>query len=386
MKKRVNTVVLAAGGTGGHIFPAESLAERLRQRGVRAVLFTDERFSQYKGALSNLETVKIASAGGGGSLVKRIKSMAKILYGISVARAQLKQLQPKVVVGFGGYPSFPTMFAAQLLKIPTIVHEQNAVMGRANRMVQHKATKIALSFPQTRFLDDASPATVTIVGNPVRSGIKEVALKPYPNLGDHEKLRILVMGGSQGAHVFSDIVPKAIAALPSQLQQRIHIVQQCRRDDIEAVRQHYEALDVPYEVASFFNDIPARLASAHLIIGRSGASTVAELQVAGRPAILVPYPRSADNHQQANASAMAETGGAWVMLQEGFTVQALKEKLEQFFHHPATLQRAAKQLRQLENSDAAERLAQLIDPYTGAVAPVNPQHISSEMANEEVAA
>lgn len=351
-------IVLAAGGTGGHIFPAEAVAEALLARGMRVILITDKRFARFQtGALTQVETRTIHAGTLKRGLMGKLTGVAGIGIGIVQAGLLLRRLKPRVVVGFGGYPSFPTMLAASRMGLPTIIHEQNAVLGRANRLLARRVKRIATSFAQTLMVEPRDEGKIVFTGNPVRAGVRAVHAVPYPSLDQDGKMQILVTGGSQGASVFSDILPAAIAALPPALRGRIRIDQQCRAADLEATRAAYAQLGVSAHLAHFFSDIPSRLASAHLVIARSGASTVAELTVAGRPAILVPYPHAMDNHQYFNANALEDAGGGWVMPQDGFTASALSARLEAFLGLPSTLAKAAENARRIGQPDAALHLA-----------------------------
>ncbi|MDE3059862.1 MAG: undecaprenyldiphospho-muramoylpentapeptide beta-N-acetylglucosaminyltransferase [Pseudomonadota bacterium] len=359
--EKTQPVILAAGGTGGHIFPAEALAEALLAAGERVILVTDNRFSRIQsGALSKVEIRTIRAGTVAGGLHKKILGMASLVLGIFQARSLLKQLRPKAVAGFGGYPSFPTVFAASGLGIPTVIHEQNSVLGRANRLLAPRVNTIATSFASTLMLAEADRPKARLTGNPVRTSVRALAHIPYPSLQPDGQMHILVTGGSQGASVFSDVVPAAIAALPAALRARVRIDQQCREADLEATRAAYQQLGVSADLATFFTDIPARLAGSHLVIARSGASTIAELAAAGRPAVLVPLPSSMDNHQYFNANVFEEAGGGWVMTQEGFTAASLSARLEAFLTAPETLTRAAANARKLGAPDAAEKLAELV--------------------------
>lgn len=359
--EHLSPIILAAGGTGGHIFPAEALAEVLLKRGERVVLVTDQRFSNFKsGVLSEIETRTIQAGTIGGSWHKKLLGAAGILLGIGQARGVLKQLKPKVVVGFGGYPSFPTVFSAAGQGIPTIIHEQNSVLGRANRLLAGRVSRIATSFPATQMLADKDQSKACLTGNPVRASVRALREVPYPVMVEDGNIHILVIGGSQGASVFSQIVPEAIAQLPANLRARLRLDQQCREADLQSTKNRYAELGINADLATFFADVPARLAASHLIIARSGASTVSELATAGRPGILVPYPQSMDNHQYSNAEALENVGGGWVMAQEGFTPAALAARLETFINAPEALAKAAENARKLGAPDAAEKLAALV--------------------------
>lgn len=353
-------IILAAGGTGGHIFPAEALAEALLRQGERVVLVTDHRFGHIKsGALSAIERHTIHTGTNAGAWHKKILGVAGLIIGVVQANRVLSKLKPKVVVGFGGYPSFPTVYAASGAGIPTVIHEQNSVLGRANRMLAGRVDVIATSFPSTQMMEDKDQSKVTVTGNPVRGSVRALAQVPYPSFGEDGKMHILVTGGSLGASVFSEVVPAAIALLPASLRARIRIDQQCREAELADTRAAYATINVNADLATFFIDVPARLAASHLVIARSGASTVAELAVAGRPGILVPLPTSMDNHQYFNANALEEVGGGWVMTQDGFTPASLSARLEAFLTAPDALAKAAENAKKIGNESAAEKLAAL---------------------------
>ena len=354
-------IVLAAGGTGGHIFPAEALAEALLRLGERVVLVTDRRFANFTtGALSAIEIRTIRAGTVGGKWHQKILGGIRLVVGVFEARRVLRGLKPKVVIGFGGYPSFPTVFAASGLGIPTVIHEQNSVLGRANRLLAGRVGRIATSFPQTLMLSEADEPKVFMTGNPVRASVRALRDVPYPLISEDGKMHILVTGGSQGASILSQVVPAAIALLPVGLRSRVRVDQQCRAADLAHAKSTYDSLGINVDLAAFFVDLPARLAASHLVIARSGASTVSELAAAGRPAILVPLPSAMDNHQYYNANAFEDVGGGWVMTQDGFTAASLSARLEAFLTSPAALAKAAEQARQFGSPDAAEKLAALV--------------------------
>lgn len=359
-EKEKRTVVLAAGGTGGHLFPAQALAEELVQHGHHVVLITDKRFENYTRAFDSVEVRIIRSGSLSGGIVRRLAGIGNILLGILQARRILKELQLVAVVGFGGYPSFPTMLAATQMQLYTVIHEQNSVLGRANRVLAKRVTHIATSFDRTSHVPEEAQGKVVFTGNPVRKGIRVLQDTPYPNLSSDSVIRLLVMGGSQGATVFSRVVPEAIRTLPAALRTRLRIAQQCRAADIDAVHAVYNEMGMNAHLATFFTDVPARLAAAHLVIGRAGASTVAELLAAGRPAILVPYPSAMDDHQRYNANTVDDAGGGWLMPEEGFTPEALSDKLEGFLNLPSILEEAAAKARKAGHPQAAEALAKLV--------------------------
>jgi UDP-N-acetylglucosamine--N-acetylmuramyl-(pentapeptide) pyrophosphoryl-undecaprenol N-acetylglucosamine transferase len=354
-------IVLATGGTGGHVFPAEALAEVLLAGGHRVVLITDKRFANFTtGALSRVETRTIRTGTVFGSLFNKMSGVAGLLSGMAQVFFLLKNLKPDVVVGFGGYPSFPTLFVAPRIGVPTLIHEQNSVLGRANRLLAGKVDAIATSFPGTLMMEEKDKAKITVTGNPVRASVKALRNVPYSGLQQDGKFNILVTGGSQGATIFSEVVPEAIAALPANLRARIRVDQQCREADVEATRAAYARMNINADIASFFVDLPTRLAGAHLVIARSGASTIFELAVAGRPAILVPLPTSMDNHQYYNANAFEDVGGGWLMNQNGFTAASLSARLEAFLTAPDSLVKAAENAKKLGYENAAENCAALV--------------------------
>lgn len=353
-------ILLAAGGTGGHIFPAEALAEELLRLNESPQWVTDKRFADFPhGIFAQLPTHVIASATMGGGAAARITGLCKLAVGLAQAHRLLARLQPKVVVGFGGYPSFPTMLAATQRGIATIIHEQNSVLGKANRMLAPRVDHIATSFAITHRLRPEDRAKMKITGNPVRAAIRALHHIPYPDLPQDGIMHLLVTGGSLGAQVFSEIVPAALATLPHSVRSRLRVDQQCREADMAATRAAYDQLGMQVDLAPFFTDMPARLARCHLVIARAGASTVSELAAAGRPAILVPLPYAADNHQYFNANSVADAGAGWVIAQEGFTAASLAARLEALLGLPASLAKAAKAAHAMGRLTAAHDLAQL---------------------------
>ncbi len=353
-------VLLAAGGTGGHLFPAEALAGALGRRGVAVELVTDARAQRYGGAFPARAIHQIPSATpSGGSLFARIKAVVTLGIGTLAALFLLLRMRPAVLVGFGGYPSVPPVFAASLLGIPSILHEQNAVMGRANRFLAGRVNAIARGLPGPKGGDAAIEAKSVHTGNPVRPKVSEAAKQAYPDVRA-EKFHLLVVGGSQGARVMSDVVPAAIALMPAALRGKLAIVQQARGEDEGRVRQAYGKLGVDVEVASFFKDLPARMAAAHLVIARAGASTVAELAVIGRPSILVPLPHAIDQDQAANAGHLAAEGAATIVVQKDFSPQWLASALAAALADPAALAQQADAARRSGIADAADRLADLV--------------------------
>ncbi len=352
------TIALAAGGTGGHVFPARALADALSARGWKIALITDSRGASFSDEIANADTYRIRAASLGGGVCSKLKGLAQLCVGLVQAFSLLRRIRPAAVVGFGGYASAPTMWAASRMGIPTMIHEQNGVLGRANRIIAARARRIATSFPDVAGIRDADLSRVVLTGNPVRAEIASVADTPYaaPDCAGGP-VHLLVFGGSQGARVLSEIVPAALASLPGILRSRLSVVQQCRPEDLAAVNEAYRAAGIDATLQPFFDDMPSQIAMAHLVIARAGASTVSELAAAGRPAILIPYRFAIDDHQTANARAMAQGGGAWIMPEPDFTATALSQRLTELIVEPANLSRAADCARASGHADAAERLA-----------------------------
>lgn len=356
--------VIAAGGTGGHLFPAEALAAELIARGRRVVLMTDSRTAGLQSPVfAGKEQYAIRGAGLAGRGVRRASTATVSLFAGAVqARRILGRLDAAAVIAFGGYPSVAPVLGARFMsrRPAVILHEQNAVLGRANRFLARRADRLALSFAATTRVPAGTPTVVT--GNPVRRAIAALADAGYAAPAD--KVRILVLGGSLGARIFSDIVPAALIRLPEALRGRILVTQQCRPEDLAHVRAAYDGTGINAELAAFFPDVAARLVAAHLVIARAGASTVAELAVVGRPAILVPLPGAIDDHQSANARALADAGGAWVMPQPVFTLDALNARLTELLTTPAALAHAAVGARSVAQPHATAGLADLVEALT----------------------
>ncbi|WP_119168582.1 undecaprenyldiphospho-muramoylpentapeptide beta-N-acetylglucosaminyltransferase [Algihabitans albus] len=363
--KRRFTAVLAAGGTGGHMFPAQALARVLLERGAKVVLITDKRGAGFGPDLPQIETWRVSAGGvAGGDLLSRASGALRLGWGILQARSLLKRIGPDSVVGFGGYASVPTVFAAGRLGLRVILHEQNAVAGRANRLLAPKAETICTSFATVSGLRDSEQEKVTITGNPVRSAIAQLGRQPYGVPGPNDEFRLLVIGGSQGARVFNDVLPHALCRLPDAIKARLKVAQQVRGTDTGSVSEVYDTCGVTAELRPFFEDMSERLRAAHLLICRAGASTVAELAAAGRPAILVPYPFAADDHQTGNAQALAEAGGGWLLPQSNLTPHSLAERLVRLIEEPGALVQAAGCARAFAEENAAERLADVVLNHT----------------------
>ena len=353
-------VLVAAGGTGGHLFPAQALAVALARRGVTVDLATDERATRYGQDFPARETHVIPSATiRGRDPLALARTLFALSRGIVKALGVLGRIKPVAVVGFGGYPTLPPLFAATLRRIPSVIHDANAVMGRANRYLAPRVDAIATSFPAMA-LEGALAAKATFTGNPVRPMVIEAASEAYPWLDMEGPIRLLVFGGSQGARVTSDVVPAAIEKMPAELRRRLVITQQARGEDETRVGDIYTRLGVKAEIAPFFADLPARIAAAHLVVSRSGASTVAELAVIGRPAILVPLPHALDQDQLANANVLAKAGGAIVLRQDDFTPGRLASEIARLAADPGKLPAMAAGAKSAGVLDAAERLADLV--------------------------
>ncbi len=359
--KRPAKVVLAAGGTGGHMFPAQALARELLARGIGVVLVTDVRGGGFGPDLPQVETYRIpAGAMAGAGLVKKLRSVAQLGLGYLQARGHLKRCGAEVAVGFGGSPSVPTVMAAAHRGLRVVLHEQNSVLGRANRLLAPRAQIIATCFAKVEGIAEGDRAKLRLTGNPVREAIAAVGTRPYAVPGEGDPLRLLVVGGSQGATVFNEVVPAAVAKLPEDIRRRLTVHQQVPGQASEAVAKVYDACGVTHDLAAFFNDVPERLAGAHLVISRAGASTVAELAAAGRPAVMVPYPSATDDHQTSNAQALVEVGGGWLMPQGNLDAASLAERLGSLLASPALLARAAGCARAAAHLHAARDLADLV--------------------------
>lgn len=358
-------VLIAAGGTGGHVFPALALAASLRDRGRTAALATDARGDAQQRLRANLDpglgvhTVRAGRLGRGP--LQALAGAVDLAAGLLEARRLLRRLRPAVAVGFGGYPSVPPMLAAMWAGVPTVIHEQNALLGRANRLLARRARLIALSFEPTERLRPSDRARTRLVGNPVRRDVIADADGPYKAPAGAEPVHLLVLGGSQGASVFATLLPDAIGVLPVAMQQRFNVAQQCRAEDLERARGAYAQTAASIELATFFDDVPRRLKTAHLVISRAGASSVAELTAAGRPAVLVPYPHAADDHQTANAHAVAATGAGWVEPQAALTPERLAACLSDLLRRPTALAQAAAAASAAAHPNAAEALADLVE-------------------------
>jgi UDP-N-acetylglucosamine--N-acetylmuramyl-(pentapeptide) pyrophosphoryl-undecaprenol N-acetylglucosamine transferase len=355
-------VALAAGGTGGHLFPAQALAEVLTARGHSIHLVTDERVHDYGKAFPAEATHVVPAASVTPSKPLKVPGqVVRLFSGLMMARRLLQLTGPSAVVGFGGYPSLPPVWAATMLNIPSIVHEQNAVLGRANRMLSQRVSAIATSFPEVKNIGPAAAAKVSLTGNPVRRLVLDFAGAPYPEMSATSVIKLVVFGGSQGARFFSDAVPPALALLPAALRARLSVVQQCRQEDLDRVAKLYADMGVKAQLSSFFANMPQEIASAHLVMCRSGASSIAELGVIGRPAILVPLPHAIDNDQQRNAESFEAAGAGFIRAQNSLAPEVLSGLFEQLLSQPAALKEAAKAAVNHGKPAAAQKLADLVE-------------------------
>jgi UDP-N-acetylglucosamine--N-acetylmuramyl-(pentapeptide) pyrophosphoryl-undecaprenol N-acetylglucosamine transferase len=356
------SVLLAAGGTGGHLFPAFALAQELNRRGLIVDLVTDRRGDRYGANFPARITYTVPSA----TIVSRSPSAAlgtawTLARGLTTALWWLGQLRPGVVVGFGGYPTLPPLLAASLRRIPTVVHEQNAVLGRANRLLARRVNTIAISFEATKGLKAAQVAKTRVTGNPVRDQVIKWGAHSYSVPAPDGPYHLLVFGGSQGARFFADAIPPALASLPAATRRSLLVVQQCRNEDLARSEEAYRASGICARLSAFFPNLPEEMARAHLVICRAGASTVAELAVIGRPAILVPLPHALDNDQLHNAIRLAESGGGWCIAQSDLAPQRLANEIERLLAEPRTLAAAAVAAKRLGRPDAVIRLADVVE-------------------------
>ena len=355
-------IMIVAGGTGGHMFPGVALAQTLTMRGYRVIFVSDNRGADLSreslGLPEGIDRFVISSGRFGGGILSSIKGIFQLINGFSQAWRLIRRIRPVIAVGFGGYPTIPPILAAGLKGIPTVIHEQNAVLGRANRRLARGAQAFALSFNEPAKLSASGASRARVVGNPIRKEIADLAREPY--LPPNNIIQVLILGGSLGAQVFSKIVPAAFNTISPGTRLKFRVSQQCRSEDIVEVKEIYKKLQMNVELATFFEDIPSRIANSHMVICRSGASTVAELTAAGKPALYVPYPSAIDDHQTSNARAVEHGGGGWVFLQSEFTPGALAGWLEAAIENPKGLTGVAEAAKKLGNPAAADLLADLV--------------------------
>lgn len=357
--------VLAAGGTGGHMIPAFALAAELEARGHHVALITDDRGAKLPGRPASLVSHVLPAGRIGGNPLHWPKGIGAILEGRRMALRLFDSFRPSAVIGFGGYPAMPALWAATGAKILSVIHEQNAVLGRVNRFLAGRVDAIATSYRDVHRLAPKHLRKVHLVGNPVRAEVLALRERPFPAFTEEGLLRVLVTGGSQGAGVLSQVVPDGLAMLPPALRSRLQVTQQCRPEDIEAVRDRYASHDIPAELGTYFEDMASRLADAHLFIGRAGASTIAELTAVGRPAILVPLPIATDDHQAYNTAEVCQLGGARMIRQDKFTPAELAKQIQAIAMNPATLATAAHAAWNCGYPNAATDLADLVESFGG---------------------
>ena len=358
--------VLAAGGTGGHLIPAFALAVELERRGHHAALITDDRGNRLPGRPHTLVSHVLPAGRFGKNPLHWPKGLEAIFEGKRMALRLFESFQPSAVIGFGGYPSMPALWAATSAGIPSVIHEQNAVLGRVNRLLASRVDAIATSYREVARLKDKFAGKVHLVGNPVRAEVLALRDQPFPAFTPDGLLRVLVTGGSQGAGILSAAVPDGLAMLPPALRGRLQVTQQCRAEDIEAVRARYAGHEIPAELGTYFEDMASRLADSHLFIGRAGASTVAELTAVGRPAILVPLPIATDDHQAANTREICALGGARMIRQERFTAVELAKQIQAIAMNPETLATAAHAAWNCGYPGAVSDLADLVESFGSA--------------------
>ncbi len=357
--------VLAAGGTGGHLIPAFALAAELHERGHHVALITDERGAAIPGKPDYLTAHVLPAGRFGKNPLGWIGGTRAVLQGRSMALRLFDAVAPSAIVGFGGYPALPALLAATSAGLPSVIHEQNAVLGRVNRLLAGRVDAIATSYAKVDRLKAKHASKVHLTGNPVRAEVLALRAQDFPAFTEESLLRILVTGGSQGARVLSEVVPDGLAMLPPALRQRLQVTQQCRAEDLEAVRQRYANHGIPAELGTYFEDMHERLADAHLFIGRAGASTIAELTAVGRPAILVPLPIATDDHQAVNTREMVKAGGARMIRQEAFQPKELAKQIQAMAMKPASLANAAHCAFNCGRPDAAKDLADLVESMSG---------------------
>jgi UDP-N-acetylglucosamine--N-acetylmuramyl-(pentapeptide) pyrophosphoryl-undecaprenol N-acetylglucosamine transferase len=362
--------VLAAGGTGGHMVPAAALAAELAKRGHKVALVSDDRGVRFPGLFDGIETHVLPAGRLGGGPLGYLRAAGRIMAGRSMALRLFKDLRPAAVIGFGGYPALPTLLAAFRAGVPTVIHEQNAVLGRVNRFVAGRVSAIATSYDEVERMKPRWARKTHLIGNPVREAVLALRDRPYPIVDEEGIFRVLVTGGSQGATVLSKVVPDGLALLPVHFRRRLQVTHQARIEDIDAVRAKYQAHGIPADVSTYITDMPEALAWAHIVIARAGASTIAELTAAGRPAILVPLPSATDDHQTANAREITNAGGARTISQRAFNATELAKQIQKLGLDGQALENAAARARSVGRPHAASDLADLVESIHAPTAPI----------------
>jgi UDP-N-acetylglucosamine--N-acetylmuramyl-(pentapeptide) pyrophosphoryl-undecaprenol N-acetylglucosamine transferase len=359
MTKTTKTIILSSGGTGGHVFPALSLAEELHGRGYEVVIMTDHRGQVFQSVTGVSKVIALPTWKGRGRLAPVVLG-AGLAISFLLALAHMIRLRPVAILGFGGYPSFPAVLAGYIMRLPTALHEQNAILGRANRLMIRFVARLGVAYEKVKFTEGYQDKIIQ-TGNPVRKLIAAIRDVPYQAPKIEVPFRLLIIGGSQGARVFSSVIPKALCGLPADVRKRMVVHQQCRKELVYTTIAVYRESGITVDIRPFFDDMDNQLRDAHLIIGRAGASTIAELTVAGRPALLVPFPFAMDNHQQANAMSLADAGAAWLILERDFTPLKLQELLLQAMKDDTILKGMAEKMRHLGKPDAAIKLAYMVE-------------------------
>lgn len=362
--------VLAAGGTGGHMVPAAALAAELAKRGHKVALVSDDRGVRFPGLFEGIETHVLPAGRLGGGPLGYLRAAGRIMAGRSMALRLYKEMRPAAVIGFGGYPALPSILAAFRAGVPTVIHEQNAVLGRVNRFVAGRIDAIATSYDAVERMKSRWARKTHLIGNPVREAVLALRERPYPILDEDGIFRVLVTGGSQGATVLSRVVPDGLALLPVHFRRRLQVTHQARIEDIDAVRAKYQAHGIPADVSTYITDMPEALAWAHIVIARAGASTIAELTAAGRPAILVPLPSATDDHQTANAREVTNAGGARTIAQRAFTATELAKQIQKLGLDTQGLENAANRAKSVGRPHAASDLADLVESIHAPTAPI----------------
>ncbi|TGX55588.1 undecaprenyldiphospho-muramoylpentapeptide beta-N-acetylglucosaminyltransferase [Sphingomonas gei] len=362
--------VLAAGGTGGHMVPAAALAAELANRGHKVSLVSDDRGVRFPGLFDGIDTHVLPAGRLGGGPLGYLRAAGRIMAGRSMALRLFKELRPAAVIGFGGYPALPALLAAFRAGVPTVIHEQNAVLGRVNRFVAGRVSAIATSYDEVERLKSSWQRKTHLIGNPVREAVLALRDRPYPVLDEEGIFRVLVTGGSQGATVLSRVVPDGLALLPVHFRRRLQVTHQARIEDIDTVRAKYQAHGIPADVSTYITDMPEALAWAHIVIARAGASTIAELTAAGRPAILVPLPSATDDHQTANAREITNAGGARTIQQRAFTATELAKQIQKLGLDTQGLENAATRAKSVGRPHAASDLADLVESIHAPTAPI----------------
>jgi len=354
------TIMICAGGTGGHMFPALALAQDLKSRDYRVVIVTDTRTVHYTKdqGLDHVHVISSATIAGG--MISKAKGAMALIKGYIQSYQLIQKHKPSLVIGFGGYPSMPPMIAAQRNDIPTVIHESNAVLGKANAFLAKKAERIALSLPEMSSIDDVDRPRVVVTGNPIRADIAGLYAHPYKTPEQDDPFHIAVMGGSLGAKVMADNVPQALSSLGDDLKSRLNIIQQCHEKDMPIVQEIYDKAGIAVTLKPFIDNVPEVLKQSHLIVARSGASTVSEIAVAGIPAIYVPYPHHADQQQKINAQTISRVGGAWVMEEKDLTPSSLAARIESLMRSPESLFKAAEAARSCAKPEATRKLGNLV--------------------------